>query len=73
MSAFDRAYSAIKTVMLSNERFDRVEGELKELNGDISALAGSHADLAEKVAEIEGYLKAATGTSYGGSPRLGQK
>ncbi|WP_420605268.1 hypothetical protein [Novosphingopyxis sp.] len=59
MSGLDKAYGAIKSIMLANERFDRIEGEMKELSGDLGSLAKSHAELAERVAGIEGYLKGA--------------
>ncbi len=68
MSAFDRAYNAVKTVMLSNERFDRLEEELKAMGQDVSALAGSHADLSERVARVEGFLQGASAAR--GNPRL---
>lgn len=57
MSAFDRVYKGLKAVMLMNERFDRVDTELRELNGDVAKLAGSHAELAQRVAVIEGYIR----------------
>ncbi len=72
MSTFDRAYGALKAVMLTNERFDRIASELKALSNDLGKLASSHADLGQRVADIEGYLRAATGAPFG-KPRLGER
>jgi hypothetical protein len=57
MSAFDRIYSGLKAVMLMDERFDRIDSELRGLSQDFSGLAASHADLAQRVAAIEGYIR----------------
>lgn len=57
MSGFDRLYSGIKAVMLMNERFDRIDGELSALSDDLGLLSASHVELAQRVASIEGYLR----------------
>ncbi len=57
MSAFDRVYGGIKMVMLMEERFDRIDTQLRELGGDLGLLANSHAELAQRVAMIEGYVR----------------
>lgn len=60
MSNFDRIYSGIKAVMLMNDRFDRIEGQLRALSDDLALLAGSHVELAQRVATLEGYLQGRT-------------
>jgi hypothetical protein len=57
VSAFDRIYNGLKSVMLMNERFDRVDTELRDLSEDLGSLASSHAELAQRVAAIEGYIR----------------
>lgn len=57
MSAFDRIYGGIKAVMLMNERFDRIDNQLRDLGGDLGNLAASHVELAQRVSAIEGYIR----------------
>lgn len=57
MSAFDRVYGGIKAVMLMEERFDRIDTQLRDLSGDLGLLAKSHAEVAQRVAAIEGYIR----------------
>ncbi len=57
MSAFDRVYGGIKAVMLMEERFDRIDTQLRGLGDDVGLLANSHAELAQRVARIEGYVR----------------
>ena len=57
MSAFDRIYNGLKGVMLMNERFDRIDVQLRDLGEDLGSLASSHAELAQRVAAIEGYIR----------------
>jgi hypothetical protein len=57
MSGLDRAYSGIKAVMMMNERFDRIDGQLRALSDDLGLLSGSHVELAQRVATLEGYLR----------------
>jgi len=67
VSTFDRLYDGLKAVMLMNERFDRMDQQLRDLGEDVGKLAGSHADLAQRVAMIEGYLRGRTDAA---PPRL---
>lgn len=69
MSGFDRIYSGLKAVMLMNERFDRVDGQLSDLSDDLGLLAGSHAELAQRVAIIEGYLRGRADQAAADRPR----
>jgi hypothetical protein len=57
MSSFDRVYSGLKAVMMMNERFDRIDGQLSALGDDLELLSASHVDLAHRVATIEGYWR----------------
>ena len=57
MSAFDRIYGGLKSIMLMNERFDRIDSELQSLADDLGSMASSHAELAQRVAVIEGYIR----------------
>lgn len=57
MSTADRVYSGLKAIMLMNERFDRVDERIKELGTDLVSLSGSHAELAQRVARIEGVME----------------
>jgi hypothetical protein len=57
MSGFDRVYGALKAVMLMNDRFDRIDGQLSALSDDLGLLSGSHVELAQRVATLEGYLR----------------
>ena len=57
MSSAAKAFGVIKTIMLMNERFDRLEEKNKDLALDLGALGRSHAELAERVAKIEGYIR----------------
>jgi hypothetical protein len=57
MSAFDRVYQGLKAVMLMDEKFDRIDGQLCGLGEDFGRLAASHVDLAQRVAVIEGYIR----------------
>ncbi len=70
MSAFDRIYNGLKAVMLMNERFDRVDTELRDLGEDLGSLASSHAELAQRVAAIEGYIRGRSDQAAS-QPRIG--
>lgn len=70
MSNIDRGYGIIKSIMLMGERFDGIDKRIATISNDVDDLARSHARLSERVADIEGYLRAATGTPFGGKNRL---
>lgn len=73
MSNVDKGYGIIKSIMLIGERFDGIDKRIAAISTDVDDLARSHARLSERVADIEGYLRAATGTPFGDKPRLGSK
>lgn len=43
--------------MLMQERFDAIDKKLLRQEDDITALSRSHAELAQRVAAIEGYIR----------------
>ena len=57
MSGTQKVFGAVKAVMLMHERFDALDQKVKRLDGDLTALSRSHAELAQRVAVIEGYLR----------------
>ncbi len=57
MSAAEKAYGIIKSVMTFQERFDSLEVNLAELGERVAKLADSHAALRDRVSTIEGYLR----------------
>lgn len=69
MSAFERVFGVLKTALLMNERFDRIEADLQDLSGTVKSLGSSHADLAERVAHLEGFIEGAAAAT-GREPRL---
>ena len=69
MSACGRVFVVIKSAMLMNERFDSIKSDLQKLSGTIAHLSNSHADLAERVARLEGFLEGAVAAT-GREPRL---
>lgn len=69
MSGFDRLYNGLKAVMLMNERFDRVDGQLSALSDDLGLLSKSHVELAQRVAVIEGYLRGRADQAAASRPR----
>ena len=73
MSSTEKIFGIVKSVMLMHERFDGLDQRVNRLDGDLTELSRSHAGLALRVADIEGYLRAATGTPFGSKPRIGQQ
>lgn len=73
MSSFEKGYNLLKSMMLMGERFDSLDRRVATVADDLDALARSHARLGERVAEIEGYLRAATGTPFRDTPRIEKK
>ena len=57
MSSAEKAYGLIKSVMLMNERFDGLEERIRTGSIDLGSLAASHAELAQRVARIEGVME----------------
>jgi hypothetical protein len=70
VSSTEKAFGLLKTWMLVNERFDGIDAKLKDLNGDLSALGRSHADLGQRVALIEGYIRGRADQAAAQAPRV---
>lgn len=70
MSGAEKAFGLLKTVLLVNERFDAVDDKLKDLSGDLATLGRSHAELGQRVAVIEGYLRGRADQAAARTPRI---
>jgi len=70
VSSAEKIIGVVKSVMLMHERFDGLDERIKRLDGDLTDLSRSHSALAQRVSDMEGYLRAATGTPFGEKPRL---
>ena len=72
MSGTEKAFGALKSLLTYQERMDGLESKIGALSGKLERLADSHVALRERVSDIEGYLRAATGTPFGGTgtPRI---
>jgi hypothetical protein len=70
VSAAEKAFGLVKRIMLYDETIDAVRRDMADLTADMTKLADSHARLSERVADIEGYLRAATRTPFGDPLRL---
>lgn len=57
MSSAEKAFGVIKSVVLIHERFDGLDEKVKMLALDLADLSRSHAELAQKVATLDGYLR----------------
>lgn len=73
MSTFEKGYGVLKSIMLMGERFDGLDRRIAILSADLTALSQSHGRMGERVADIEGYLRAATGTPFAEKPRIERK
>lgn len=70
MSGTEKAFGLLKTVLLVNERFDAIDGKLKDLGGDLAALGRSHAELGQRVAVMEGYIRGRADQAAMQTPRI---
>ena len=57
MSSTEKIFGVVKSVMLMHERFDGLDRKINRLDGDLTDLSRSHAELAQRVAKIEGYIR----------------
>jgi phage shock protein A len=73
VSAADKAFALVKRIMLYDETIASLRKDLADLTTDVTKLAESHARLSERVADIEGYLRAATQTPFGEPLKLDKK
>lgn len=59
MSAAEKAFGAIKTVLTLKEQLDALGGDMTMLNARLGELAGAHADLRDRVSRLEGIIEGA--------------
>ncbi|CAA9498902.1 MAG: hypothetical protein AVDCRST_MAG31-241 [uncultured Sphingomonas sp.] len=57
MSGAEKAFGALKSMLLVNEKFDAIHSEMKELSAELRDLAKSHSELGQRVARIEGVME----------------
>lgn len=57
MSSTEKIFGVVKSVMLMHERFDGLDQRVNRLDGDLTDLSRSHAELAQRVARIEGVME----------------
>lgn len=69
MSAGEKAFGLIKSIMLTTERFDALEARIKRVADDQTDLSRSHVELAQRVARLEGFLEGAVAATRR-EPRL---
>lgn len=69
MSTGEKAFNLLKSMMLMTERFDMLDARIKVVSSDQAALAQSHAELAQRVARLEGFIEGAVAAT-GREPRL---
>jgi hypothetical protein len=69
VSLFDKVLGTVRSTMLMNEQLNGVRAELKDLAGDVATLSRSHAQLAQRVARLEGFIEGAVAAT-GREPRL---
>lgn len=70
MNVTERAFSLVKSMFTYEETIRQVRSDIDTLSGNVTRLGQSHSALAERVAGIEGYLRAATRTAFGDKPQL---
>ena len=57
MSASEKVFGALKTVLTLKEQLDSLGKDLSNLNAGLARLAEAHGDLRDRVSTIEGYLR----------------
>ena len=72
MSSTEKIFGVVKSVMLMHERFDGLDKKMQRLDDDLTDLSRSHAALAQRMSDMEGYLRAATGTPFSERLTLGK-
>lgn len=70
MSTISDVLSGVKKVLLIEDKVDRMERGLDDLASDVSDLRKGLAAIEQRVADMEGYLRAATRTPFGDRPRI---
>ena len=57
MSASEKVFGALKTVLTLKEQLESLGKDLANLNVRLARLAEAHGDLRDRVSGIEGYLR----------------
>lgn len=70
MSGVGDVLAGIKKVLLIEETVQRMEGSIDELARDVRDLRRDLSTVSQRVADMEGYLRAATRTPFGEKPRI---
>ena len=70
MSAIGDVLAGVKKVLLIEDKVDRMERGLDNLASDVGDLRKGLAAIEQRVADMEGYLRAATRTPFGDRPRI---
>ncbi len=73
MSSAEKAFGLVKTIFTFQEKLDAMNRDLAALGDKLGRLAESHAMLRDRVAQIEGYLKGATGSPFAALPRSSEQ
>ena len=69
MSSAEKAIGIIKAVFTFQEKIDALDHDIGALSDRLTRLAESHVALRDRVAQIEGYLKGATGAPFAAPER----
>lgn len=70
MSGVGDVLASIKKVLLIEETVQRMEGSIDSLATDVRDLRRDLSGLGQRLADMEGYLRAATRTPFGDKPRI---
>lgn len=71
MSVTEKAFNAIKSIILFEQRIDAFEEKLGSLGDRVARLADSHASLRDRVSRIEGVIEgAAMASGRNSQPRI---
>ncbi|KQT31221.1 hypothetical protein ASG29_14690 [Sphingomonas sp. Leaf412] len=69
MSAGEKAFGLIKTALTMKDQLDGLTKDLDALGSRMTRLTDSHVALRDRVGQIEGFLRAATGAPFAGPPQ----
>ena len=71
MSAGEKAFGALKTILTIKDQLDGLGKDLGDLGGRLSRLAEAHSELRDRVSRLEGINEgAAMASRGGGQPRI---
>ncbi len=73
MSTMGDVLSGIKKMLAIEEKVARMERDMDAMGKDARDLRKSVSMISDRVSDVEGYLRAATGTPFGEKPRITKK